>query len=150
KGANRSVGTSSPRSSAHNSSHNSRVAVAPKVHVFMSKDRVPIKPLPRSRTILALLGASFTFTLGAMLVLRALHVPLGQGYFVYRYSPLPETRTLRTFPLLLVAALACGAIHMLIRNRRRAGTSLLLLAMLAAAAWVLWAPPRPLEQHSYN
>src|ERR1044072_9513433 len=106
-------------------------------------------PVPESRTVTTWLGGSFVLTLGALLFLIALRVPLGQGYFFYRYSPLRELRTIRVLPCLLIAAPAIGALG-LVSLRRTSGAVVLLALVVAETLWIIWAPPRPVAQHSFN
>ena len=60
--------------------------------------RRPITPAGPSTTIRIWLGVSFTLILGTLLLLASIKQPLGQGYFVYRYSPVREVRTIRAAP----------------------------------------------------
>jgi hypothetical protein len=111
---------------------------------------------PRTSFLLiALLSGSATFVLLALLALFLSDVPLGQGYFLIRYSPFADWRLERTMPLVLViASLVCGAVWTLAHRHLRphvvTGFVLLVLASLAAAAWIAWAPPEPMNQMTFN
>ncbi len=91
--------------------------------------------------------------MGILLILAALDVRLGEGYFAYRYSPLRNQRTIRMFPMLLVGAVACGAIRQLAgvhRRARQVGILLLAICALATGIWSWWAPPKPFAQQMFN
>ena len=93
---------------------------------------------PPSRAIAGWLAISFVLGFAALIVLATLSVPLGQGYFFFRYSDLRGLRTLRALPVLLVAGGFCGAVHLLMRperRRRRSGVLLLCAALLAMGGW---------------
>src|SRR2546421_7812856 len=109
----------------------------------------PIAQPRPSTTIRTWLSVSFTLILGTLLVLAAIKQPLGQGYSVYRYSPLREVRTVRAAPCVLIAA-GAGAAVWLLALRRKWGGALLSAALVAAAIWVFFAPPKPLDQHAFN
>ena len=103
-----------------------------------------------SQLIARWLAFSFIAILGALLLLAALDVRLGQGFFAYRYSPVRNMRALRALPPIALAAMTAGAIWYLSRARRRIAYGLLIAALLGATAWLWWAPPQPLEQHAFN
>lgn len=91
---------------------------------------------------------------GALLVLRALDVPLGQpGRFTYLYSELASLRQ-RSLPAgLILAAAAATGIWLLAGaacRARIAGGALATLAVGGLAAWAYLAPPAHLSQHVFN
>jgi hypothetical protein len=103
----------------------------------------------------AFLFGSAAVVLLTLLVLFLSDVPLGQGYFILRYSPVAEWRLERTIPLVLVVeSLACGAVwtlaHRHFRSYVLAGWVLLIIASAGAAAWIWWGPPKPLNQMTFN
>jgi hypothetical protein len=109
----------------------------------------------RSFVLGAILFGSAALVLLALLVLFLSDVPLGQGYFLVRYSPLAEWRLERTLPLVLVVeSLICGAVwtlaHRHLRSYVFAGLVLLVIASVGAAAWIGWGPPKPLNQMTFN
>jgi hypothetical protein len=109
----------------------------------------------RSFAVAALLFGSATLVLLTLFVLFLSDVPLGQGYFLLRYSPVAEWRLERTMPLVLVVeSLACGAVWTLAHRHLRSyvvtGLILLVMASVGAAAWIWWGPPRPLNQMTFN
>ncbi len=120
------------------------------------RNSVPEQPAvkPRtSRTLGLWLGGSFFVSFALLLVLFFAGVRLGQGYFSILYSTIAAWRVERTWPLLVVGSLACGAVWALARPDRAgriAGRAVLTLAMLGAGVWVWWGPPGPLSQQSFN
>src|SRR5437667_1882658 len=106
--------------------------------------RIPKPTPPRpSPTIRTWLSVTFTLILGTLLVLAAIKQPFGQGYFIYRYSPVRELRTMRAAPCILIAALAAGAVWLL-ALRRKWGYRLLIASLVAAFIWIFFALPKPL------
>src|SRR5215207_7419574 len=87
----------------------------------------------RSRAVAGLLGASFVVLLGILLVLVALDVRLGQGYFAYRYSPVRNLRTPRAAPAVVLGAAVAGVIVLLNRCGRKRGRGVVPHAILATA-----------------
>src|SRR5262245_60651618 len=106
--------------------------------------------VPRSRLIARSLALSFVAILGILLVLVALDVRFGQGFFAYRYSPVRNLRTFRAAPVLAIAGLAVGGIWYLSRGKRWLARGLLIAALVGAGAWLSFAPPKPVEQHAFN
>jgi hypothetical protein len=107
------------------------------------------------RAFVVWLIAPAVLVLFALLALFFRDVPLGQGYFLLRYSPVADWRLERTMPLVLVVeSLVCGAVwtlaHRHLRSYVLTGLVLLSLAGLGAAAWVWWGPPKPLNQMAFN
>src|SRR4051794_32952164 len=105
----------------------------------------------RSFALLAWLLGSSVIVLLVLLVLFFSDVPLGQGYFILRYSPVADWRLERTMSLILVVgSLACGAVwalaHRHIRSYQVTGLVLLALAAVGAALWIPLGPPKPLNQ----
>lgn len=91
--------------------------------------------------------------MGILLILAALDVRLGQGYFAYRYSPIRSQRTFHILPMLLIGLVACGAIRQLASVHRRArqvGVLLLVLCAIGTGLWNWWAPPKPFTQQMFN
>src|SRR3954451_7650056 len=91
-------------------------------------------PPPRSRAIAGWLGLSFVLGSAALIILSTLRVPLGQGYFFFRYSDITAMRTIRATPALAVAAAFCGAVWLLGNRdarRRRAGVAVFCGALVA-------------------
>src|SRR4051794_23485211 len=75
---------------------------------------------PRSFALAAFLFGSAAVLLLALFVLFLSGVPLGQGYFILRYSPVAEWRLERTMPLVLVGeSLICGAVWTLAHRHLR-------------------------------
>lgn len=119
-----------------------------------SAQSITVRP-KRSFTFLALLLGSATVVLLTLFILFLSDVPLGQGYFIIRYSPVADWRLERTMPLvLIVEALVCGGVwtlaHRHLRTYVLTGLVLLVIASVSAAAWIWWAPPRPLNQMAFN
>src|SRR4051794_36571813 len=114
-------------------------------------DRAPPSALLR----VVVLGWSAA-SLGALLICRALGVPLGQGSFIYRFSELQAIRGRNAAPFLPIAALALWAVWLLgaarraPRATRTRGLIVLFIATAALAAWVWAAPPRAMTQHMFN
>src|SRR5439155_23001634 len=112
------------------------------------------RAIPRpSRLILTWLGGSFTVILGTLLILAALNVRLGQGYFAYLYSPIRNQRVVRMLPILLVGLIACGAIRLATFPKAQArwgGIATLLACAVLAGIWSFWAPPQPFTQQMFN
>lgn len=101
-----------------------------------------------------LLGAAFILPFAILLACAALEVPMGQGYFWFRYSPVRAERTLRALPAVALGGIAAGAVWTLAarrprRDRLAAGT-VLAAAAVGAGAWVWWAPPVPMNQQWFN
>jgi hypothetical protein len=120
-----------------------------------SAQTIPIARPKRSFVLLGLLLGSAVLFLLALLVLFLRDVPLGQGYFLIRYSPVADWRLERTMPLVLVVeSLVCGAVWTLAHRHLRphvvTGFVLFVLASLAAAGWIAWAPPEPINQMTFN
>jgi hypothetical protein len=114
-----------------------------------------IVPIPRSRLVATLLGATFVLPFVVILILHSLDVRIGQGYFAYRWTPVRALRTTRALAIIPIAGLACGAVWMLASAGGRStrplrGVGLLVVAMIAAGVWILWAPPSPLTQQMFN
>ena len=117
-----------------------------------STGRGKIPPLPPSRAIVTWLGGSFVITFLIILALVNLDIRLGEGFFAYRWSPVRAQRTLRMLPFALIAAGACYAVMLLARNdrsKRRTGLVMLILSLIATAAWIWFAPPAPTDQQAF-
>jgi hypothetical protein len=106
----------------------------------------------RSRAYPLWLYGSFALGLLILLACFLANVPLGQGYFILRYSPIVEFRLYRTLMVLPVGAAACGAVWALSHPGRRSyhvvGLGLLAAAMLGFGAWAWWAPPSAITRRS--
>src|SRR5205823_8006980 len=108
---------------------------------------------PRSRVIAGWISVSFVVPFAFLIVLHALRIPLGQGYFHYRYSPVRELRAPRAMAMLPVAAAAAAGVWLLARrsrNARRGGGVLLVLSALAIGAWGWLGPPQAFTQNFFN
>lgn len=117
-----------------------------------STRNVAVRPA-RSRKIVGWLIGSAVVTLAALMLLAAIDVPLGQGFFFYRYSSFREARTVRALAIAPVALGAVASVVMLgsaARSLRRAGLGLLLLCAVGASAWIWWAPPLPWDQQAFT
>src|SRR5206468_13063841 len=115
--------------------------------------RHDIVPVPPSRAIAGWLSLSFLIPFALVLALYALKVPLGQGYFVYRYSPVRHLRAVGAVYSLPVTALACAAVWLLGRRgatQRGLGLALFIASVLAMAAWAWLAPPQAMTQQMFN
>ena len=118
----------------------------------MARRLTPVT-VARSRAIAGWLSISFVVPFALLLVLYALSVPLGQGYFRYRYSPVREMRSVRALAMLPVMGMACAGVWLLARraaSARRAGAAVMVLAMIAAGVWGWLGPPEPLTQQMFN
>src|SRR5438876_503997 len=115
----------------------------------MSRTARPLRPRP-SRIIINTLALAFVLPLGALLILRALGAPLGQGYFQYRYSLIPHLRAPRLFPLVFITAAIVAALYLLAHRRRKTGILIAILTLVATTVWIWWAPPAPVHQQSFN
>jgi hypothetical protein len=123
-----------------------------KKEVATTRAPAPI-PRPPSRAIAGLLGASFVVPLGIILLLVALDVRLGQGYFAYRYSPVRNLRTPRALPAVVVGAAVAGALVLLNKRQRDktfAAHAILIAAAFGAGAWCWFAPPAYVNQQMFN
>jgi len=115
--------------------------------------RAPPKPPPRSRAIIGWLSLSFVVPFIAILILYSRSIPLGQGYFLYRWSPVRELRAPAAVWIAPVIALACGAVWLATRKSitaRRGAVALFLASLVAAAAWAWLAPPQAMTQQMFN
>src|SRR4051812_3778412 len=88
----------------------------------------------RSRALPIWLYGSFALGLLILLACFFAGMPLGQGYFILRYSPLADVRLSRTLLVLPGGAMACGAVWALAHGDRRShhvvGLGLLAVAMI--------------------
>ena len=105
---------------------------------------------PPAKRLALLLGISFVIPFFILFTLIALDVRLGEGYFAYRYSPIRGVRTPRAFLAIVFGLLACGAVWMLVRNRRAAGLGLFALTLALWGWWIWWGPPYPWTQHMFS
>src|SRR5881275_2218564 len=115
--------------------------------------RAPTQPPAQSRAVLGWLSLSFVVPFLAILILYARHIPLGQGYFLYRWSPVRELRAPAAIWIVPVIALACGSIWLATRRTvaaRRGAVALFGFAMVAAAIWAWLAPPQAMTQQMFN
>src|SRR3954462_5113620 len=118
----------------------------------MAKRRALVA-VPRSRAIAGWLSLSFLIPFALLIALFTLKVPLGQGYFIYRYSPARDQRAIAAVYALPLGGVACAAVWMLAQRsvaRRRIGLALLALAAIGAGAWGWLAPPQAMTQHFFN
>src|SRR5438105_4379218 len=111
--------------------------------------RSQIVPVPRSLLIPRWLATSFVVTLGPLLILSALNIRFGQGYFAYRYSPVRDLRTIRALFCIPIAASAVASVYYLAAHRR-IGKFLLLITLVLATLWLWFGPPGWLQQHAFN
>ena len=119
----------------------------------VKRSKVTRVPVPQSRAIAMLLGASFVVPLGILLILIAADLRFGQGYFAYRYSPFRGVRTMRAIPAVVIGAAAAGSLIWLMRRERTyriIAKATLVLCLLAAGVWVWFAPPSYVSQQMFN
>lgn len=91
----------------------------------------------------------FALTIGALLLMRAANMPLGQGSFVYQFSQMQGERMARALWLAPIAALAALAIALSARRRKLAALIGVAVIVLLGA-WTLLAPKTAIVQHSFN
>src|SRR5438067_3434758 len=108
---------------------------------------------PRSSVLRPVLIGWSAVTVGALLVLGAMGVKLGQGVLFYQYSFFAADRAARLAPLLPVAAIVAAAVLWAGRGdgpgrwrrrrrwRARVGHACAAAALLSLGAWTWWAPP---------
>jgi hypothetical protein len=109
--------------------------------------------VPRSRAIAGWLSLSFVLPFAFILILFARGTPLGQGYFVYRWSPVRHLRAAGALWIIPAMALAGGAVWLMAgksTNARRGGLALFVLSVVAAGAWAWLAPPQAMTQEMFN
>jgi hypothetical protein len=119
----------------------------------MKRPKTTRIPVPKSRAIPLLLGASFVIPLGILLILVAADVRFGQGYFAYRYSPIRAMRTTRALPAVVIGAAAAGGVMWLRRRERKyriGGFATLSVALVAAGVWIWFGPPAYVNQQMFN
>jgi hypothetical protein len=107
----------------------------------------------RSRAVAGWLSLSFVLPFIAILMLYARNIPLGQGYFLYRWSPVRELRAPAAVWIAPVILLACGAVWLAARKNvvaRRGGIGLFFMTLVAAASWGWIAPPQAMTQQMFN
>ena len=106
----------------------------------------PRQSLGRLRLYLAL-GAFVT--LGPLLIIRAMDIPLGQGSFFYRFSTLYGVRAIRGLPFLVLALALAWSVRL---TARRAAPGLLAcgLVALCLAIWTFLAVPKPGSQRMFD
>src|SRR5438874_7389416 len=115
--------------------------------------RLATVPVPRSRAIAGWLSLSFVIPFAIVLILYALKIPLGQGYFVYRWSPVRELRVWGALAIVPVATGAGAAVWLLAKRAataRRAGLALFITAIVVAGAWAWLAPPQAMTQQMFK
>lgn len=92
--------------------------------------------------------------LAALILLRIFDVPIGQPHFlIYRYSPWLEARALLALPAVIVGAIGVGLLHRRLRAAATLSPSVMVVILAGYAAliaWTFFAPPRYVDQHSFN
>ena len=115
--------------------------------------RAQVQPPARSRAIAGWLSISFVAPFAFILILYARNIPLGQGYFLYRWSPVRELRAPAAVWIAPVIGLACGAVWLATRKTagtRRGGVALFVVTVATLAAWSWLAPPQAMTQQMFN
>jgi hypothetical protein len=123
----------------------------------MSKSKAKARATPTSAPRSTLLRVTVlgwsAATIGALLILHATGVPLGQGSFVYRFSELQAIRARHAGPILLITLLLLVSVWLqgqTARARHTLGGAGLIISTAALAAWVWGAPPQAMSQHMFN
>ena len=109
--------------------------------------------LKRSHALTAWLAGSSVLTLGILLILFLSDVRFGQGFFAIRYSPIAGWRLQRAVAMLIVGALACGAVWALAHRVRAyavVGHVLFALSMVGFGAFAWGGPPDAMNQQTFN
>lgn len=124
-----------------------------------------MKPAPQNkvdglaRTSTCAILAAATIPLVVLFSLRIADVPIGRpGYVVYRYSPLWDVRLEHALIALMIGAIGLLSLSRLFSREfvPRRGINFALpfvaaiLVHVALVVWAFVAPPRSVDQHSFN
>src|SRR4051794_40142311 len=98
--------------------------------------------VPRSSLVLIATTGWMAAVLGALYLLRANDIKLGQGSLYYRYSTLEGVRAIMASPALGLAGLAAATVFLVSRRgaMRVVGGAAAVLLMVLCGIWIWWAP----------